>query len=151
MNPAEQLDADIKKSMLVRDKRRTETLRGLKSALTYHLQQSGRFGSPPTREDFLMVVRREIKKRQDAIAEFQKGARNDLVDEEQAQLAILQEFLPAALTENEIEEILKKAISQTGATTKKQMGIAMKAAQELAAGRVDNATLSKRLQALLPG
>jgi uncharacterized protein YqeY len=151
MNPLENLEAQIKKSMLARDKCRTDTLRGLKAALTYHLQQTGRFGSPPTQDDFLLVVRREIKKRQDAIAEFQKAARSDLADAEKSQLTILEEFLPAALSDAELDELVKKAIAQSGATSKKQFGLAMKAAQELAAGRADNAALSKRLQTLLPG
>ncbi len=151
MNPLQKLEEDIKKSILARDRRRTETLRGVKTALTYHLQQTGRFNSPPTQEDFLLVIRREIKKRQDAIAEYQKAARNDLLQEEQAQQAILEEYLPSPLSEEEMEDLVKKAIRQSGATNIKQLGLAMKVAQQLAAGRVDNATLSKRLQAHLSG
>lgn len=143
----DQLDAEIKAAMLARDKTRTETLRGLKSALTYHITQTGKQASA---DDLLTVLRREIKKRQDAIEEYTKASRGDLADAEKAQLLILESFLPKALSPEEIEKIVKDAISETGATSKKQFGVVMKAAQAKAAGRVDNATLSAKIQSLLP-
>ncbi len=143
----EQLDAEIKSAMLARDKTRTDTLRGLKSALTYHTTQTGK---QPTPGDILLILRREIKKRQDAIAEFTKAARPELVQAEESQLKILETFLPATLTPEELEAIVRDAIAETGATSKKQMGLVMKAAQAKAAGRADNAALSAKIQALLP-
>jgi len=89
------------------------------------------------------LVRKEIKKRQDAMTSFQQGGRQDLVDKEQAEADVLATYLPPPMGEAEIAELVSEAIKQAAADgTKPQMGAVMKAANALAAGRVDGKTLS---------
>ena len=83
------------------------------------------------------VIEREAKKRRDSIEEYGKASRTDLVEKEQAELAILQEFLPAQLTDEELEAIVQSAKAETGATSAKEIGVMMKAVQPKVAGRAD--------------
>ncbi len=98
----------------------------------------------------LAVVRKEVKKRQDSIASFEGAGRTDLADKEKSELPFLQAYLPAEMPAEELEKIVRDAIAETGATSKKEMGAVMKAAQAKAAGRADGKTLSQLVQKLLP-
>jgi hypothetical protein len=97
----------------------------------------------------IAVVRKEAKKREDSIASFAQAGRTDLADKETLELEFLRAYLPAAMPEEKIEALVKEAIAETGATTKAQMGLVMKAAQAKAAGQVDGKTLSTVVQRLL--
>jgi uncharacterized protein YqeY len=92
--------------------------------------------------DVIAVIRKEIKKRQDSIASYESANRADLADTEKAELAVLEKYLPAALSQEEVVAIVEAAIKETGATSKKDMGAVMKLVQERAAGRADGKTLS---------
>ena len=100
--------------------------------------------------DALTVVQKEAKKRRDAIAEFERGGRAELAAKEAAELKVLEEFLPKQLSAEELEALVKAAIAEVGATSKKDMGAVMKAAQAKAAGRADGKTLSGLVNRLLP-
>jgi uncharacterized protein YqeY len=95
-------------------------------------------------------VRKEIKKRQDSVESYEKANRPELVAKEKAEIDLLQAYLPAALSAEDIEKIVREAITEAGATTKAQMGAVMKLAQAKSAGRVDGKTLSGVVQRLLP-
>jgi uncharacterized protein YqeY len=101
-------------------------------------------------EDVLAAVRKEIKKRQDSIEAFEKGGRPEQATKEKAEMKILEAYLPAAMSEADLEKLVKAVIAELGATDKKGMGAVMKACQAKAAGRADNRALSALVGKLLP-
>jgi len=149
MSLTAQIDADLKKAMIARDAERLSVLRMLKSSVKYAAIEKGGADAVPTDTEVSAVIRKEVKKRQDSITSYTEGNRPELAAKEQAELEMLQTYLPAALSEAELEKIVKDAIAETAATGKAQMGAVMKAAQAKAAGRADGKTLSQLVQKLL--
>ena len=96
------------------------------------------------------VLQREAKKRRDARDEYERGGRPELAAKEAAELVVIEEFLPKALSAEELEALVRAVIAETGATSKKDMGAVMKAAQARAAGRADGKVLSGIVGRLLP-
>jgi uncharacterized protein YqeY len=144
----EKLVAELKASMMAKNTDRTGTLRMVKSALGY-VQIEKKVEVLPD-ADVTAVLQREAKKRRDAIAEYEKAGREELVAKERAELLVIEEFLPKALSAEELETLVKAAIAEVGATSKKDMGAVMKAAQAKAAGRADGKVLSGLVGRLLP-
>ena len=87
-------------------------------------------------------MRTAIKQRQDSIEKFEEAGRNELAENEKLEASILEEYLPAALSEDEISDLINEAIQETGASSRKEMGQVMKLLQSRTEGRVDNKTLS---------
>jgi uncharacterized protein YqeY len=139
----ENLSEDIKNAMRAKDSVALNTLRALKSALTNAAIEKGGLGTALDDAECLAIVRKQIKQRQDSIEQFEKAGRAELADNEKLELALLQKFLPAALSEQEVADLLEKAIAETGATSKADMGKVMKVLQELVDGRADGRTLSQ--------
>ena len=148
MTLLEKISAELKASMLARDADRTGALRMLKSAVGY--AQIEKKIEPLPDADVLVVIQKEAKRRRDSIEEFEKGGRADLAAKELVELKVLETFLPTQLSAVELEELVRAAIAETGATSKKEMGVVMKAAQAKAAGRADGKTLSQTVGRLLP-
>lgn len=144
----DQLGAQIKAAMLARDADRLSTLRMLKSALGY--LQIERKSEPLTDTDFITMVQREIKKRQDSITQFEQGGRMELAAKEKQEAIILQTFLPIPLTLVELEAMVVATIQSLGATGKKEMGAVIKSVQAEAAGRADGKSISALVGRLLP-
>ncbi len=144
----DQLSAHIKAAMLARDADRLSTLRMLKSALGY--LQIERKSEPLTDADFIAMVQREIKKRQDSITQFEQGGRMELAEKEKQEAIILQTFLPIPLTLLELEAMVVATIQTLGATGKKEMGLVIKSVQAQAAGRADGKSISALVGRLLP-
>jgi len=144
----DQLSAQIKAAMLARDADRLSTLRMLKSALGY--LQIERKSEPLTDADFIAMVQREIKKRQDSITQFEQGGRMELAEKEKQEAIILQTFLPIPLTLLELEAMVVATIQTLGATGKKEMGAVIKSVQAEAAGRADGKSISALVGRLLP-
>ena len=149
MSLVAQIDAELKKAMLAREAEKLSVLRMLKSSVKYAAIEKGGADSVPSDADVIAVVRKEVKKREDSIASFAQAGRTDLADKEKAELEFLRVYLPAQMPEEKVEALVKEAIAETGATTKAQMGLVMKAAQAKAAGQVDGKTLSTVVQRLL--
>ncbi len=148
MSPHEQLAAEIKAAMLARDADRLSTLRLLKSALGYlALEQRTDTLSDA---DFLVVVQKEVKKRRDASEQFQAGGRAELAAKELAELKVLEIFLPTPLSAEELETLIQTCIQEIGATSKKDMGPVIRAAQAKAAGRAEGKAISQLVGRLLP-
>jgi uncharacterized protein YqeY len=103
----------------------------------------------PSDTDVVAVVRKEVKKREDSITSFTQANRTDLADKEKAEVEVLLHYLPAQMPHEKVEALVREVIAETGATTKAQMGLVMKAAQAKAAGQVDGKTLSQIVQQLL--
>jgi uncharacterized protein YqeY len=148
MTLTEKITSELKASMMARDADRTGALRMLKSAIGY--AQIEKKVEPLPDADTLAVVQKEAKKCRDAISEFERGGRAELAAKEAAELKVLEEFLPKQLLAEELEELVKAAIAEVSATSKKDMGAVMKAAQAKAAGRADGKTLSGIVNRLLP-
>ena len=94
----------------------------------------------------VQVIRKQVKQRQDSIESFEKGGRSELAAKEKDELAILQSYLPQAMSAEELSKAVREAIAEVGATSKAQMGAVMKAVQAKVAGRADGKTLSAEVQ-----
>lgn len=148
MSFLETLSQQIKAAMLARDADRLSTLRMLKSTIGY--VQIERKNEELPEADLIGIVQKEVKKRRDSIQQYQQGGRPELAEKEQKEIAVLEEFLPKALSPSELETLVKEAIQETGATSKKDMGKVIKAAQAKAAGRAEGKTISELVGKLLP-
>ena len=144
------IDADLKAAMMARDAEKLSVLRMLKSAVKYAAIEKGGADSVPSDLEVIAVVRKEAKKREDSITQFTQAGRTELADKEKKELEFLKTLLPAQLTPEKLEVLVKEAIAEVGATSKAQMGSVMKAAQAKAAGQADGKTLSQIVQKLLP-
>ena len=144
----DKLDGEIKSAMLARDADRLSALRMLKSAAGY--LQIERKTDKLSDADFVSLVQKEVKKRRDSAEQFEKGGRPELAEKEKKEITVLESFLPKALSPEDLQQLVKATIQEVGATSKKDMGAVMKAAQAKAAGRADGKTLSGLVGKLLP-
>lgn len=141
--------ADLKDAMRAKDAAKLTVLRALKSAISYAtIEKYGADGTLPETEA-IGVVRSQIKQRQDSAEKFAEAKREDLEQNERAEIAILETYLPAALDADAVAKLIDEAIAEVGATSKKEMGAVMKVVQAKAAGRVDGKTLSSGVMAKL--
>jgi uncharacterized protein YqeY len=97
----------------------------------------------------LAILDKMVKQRRESISQFQSGHRNDLAEKEQAEIDIISDFLPQALSAEEIETIINKAISETGATSMKDMGKVMGIVKPQITGRADVGAVSGKIKSLL--
>jgi uncharacterized protein YqeY len=142
---ADTVMADLKTAMKAKDTTALTTLRALKTALTNAAIESGNKDNVVSEADSLAIVRKQIKQRQDSIEQFEKADRPELADNEKAEIAVLEKYLPTALSPEEISAIVQEAISETGATSRADMGKVMGIAQAKAEGRADGKTLSQEV------
>jgi uncharacterized protein YqeY len=146
MTLSERLDSDLKDAMRAKDAAKLGVLRMLKSALKYAvIEKSGAEGGLDDAAT-TQVIRKQVKQRQDSIESFEKGGRPELVAKEEAELEILNSYLPQSLGAEELVKLVRDTIAEVGATSKAQMGAVMKAVQAKAAGRADGKTLSQEVQ-----
>jgi uncharacterized protein YqeY len=145
------IDQDIKAAMLARESAKLGVLRMLKTSLMNAAIEKGGAGSTLDDTDALAIVRKEVKKRQDSVEAFEKGGRPEMAATEKAEIEILNAYLPQQLSAAEVEELVKAAIAESGATSKKDMGAVMKLVNAKSAGRADGRTLSSEVQKQLPG
>lgn len=139
MGLRENIDADLKEALKAGAKDKLSTLRMLVAALKYKQIDKRR---PLTEEEVMETVRSLIKQRKDSIEQFAKGGRQDLVEKETAEVVVLEAFLPAQLSREEVEAMVRDAISQTGAQGARDMGKVMKALVPMIAGRADGKLVS---------
>ena len=146
MTLAQRIDSDLKDAMRARDATKLAVLRMLKSALKYAaIEKSGAEGELDDAES-TQVIRKQVKQRQDSIESFERGGRAELAEKEKNELAILNQYLPAAMSGEEIAQFVREAIAEVGATSRAQMGAVMKALGPKVAGRADGKTLSQEVQ-----
>lgn len=138
---ADQINEDLKDAMRAKEAEKLGVLRMLKSALRYAAIEKGQEGDLPD-DEAIQVIHREIKKRKDSVDGYRQAGREELAEKEEREIAILQGYLPNALDEMELQDLVAAAISEAAATSKAQMGAVMKIVQEKAAGRADGKTLS---------
>ena len=148
MSLSERVSQEIKSAMLARDPDRLTALRMLKSAIGY--AQIERKTDNLADAEVIAIIQKEIKKRRDAIDQFEKGARPELAAKEKTELTVLEAFLPQPFSNEELERLVRATIQEIGATSKKEMGAVIKAVQAKAAGRADGKTISALVGKLLP-
>ena len=143
----EKIESDIKEAMKSKDEIRLGALRMLKAAVGNFLIEKKK----PKAEDaeVLALIQKQVKLRQDSIEGFQKGGRMDLVDKETKEKTILEAYLPEALSDAELEALVKKAVQETGAKTKADTGKVMKEVMARAAGRADGKRINQILGSIL--
>jgi uncharacterized protein YqeY len=144
------IDQDIKAAMLARETAKLGVLRMLKTSLMNAAIEKGGAGSSLDDADALAIVRKEVKKRQDSVEAFEKGGRPEMAASEKAEIEILNTYLPQQMSAAEVEALVKAAIAEAGATSKKDMGAVMKLVNSKSAGRADGRTLSAEVQKQLP-
>ncbi len=135
----EKIEEALKKALKEHDVVRVSTLRMLLGAIKYKEVEHKR---PLLDDEFFAVVKTSIKQHTESIEGFKKGKRDDLVEKEEKELRVLQEFVPAQLTPEELSGEVDEAIRQLGATTPKDMGKVMKFLMEKHAARIDGKVLS---------
>lgn len=136
---ADSIEADFKTAMKAKDEMALSSLRNLKSEMKNVQIEKGK---DLTEEDLITLLRRKIKQHKDSIASFQTGGRQDLVEHEQLQLKVLEKYLPAQMSEDQVRELVKSVISQTSAQPS-DFGKVMKEVLARAAGQTDGSVVSK--------
>ena len=141
MSLKQRLDEDLKKAMKSRNAAALSAVRLLKTEITKKEIELGLKDLDDA--EVLRLVERALKQRGESADQFRKGGRTELAEQEEREAAFLQAYLPARLSPEELDALVLQAIAQTGASSPKDMGAAMKAAQAKAAGRADGKTLSE--------
>lgn len=144
----EQVSEDIKAAMLARDKVRLMTLRNIKKLF---LEAKTAPGANDTLEDAaaMKLLQKLAKQGKETANTYVAAGRQDLAEEELAQVRVIEEYLPQALSEEEIERIVRDIITQTGATSMKDMGKVMGIASKQMAGKAEGGTISQIVKRLL--
>lgn len=137
--------------MRAKDAARLGVLRLLKSALKYAAIEKAGAEGEVSDADAVQVIRKQVKQRQDSIESFEKGGRPELVAKEKEEAKILETYLPAQMSAEQVAQAVRETIAATGATGKPQMGAVMKALQAKLAGQVDGRTLSQEVSRQLSG
>jgi uncharacterized protein YqeY len=144
MSLSETIQKDIVTAMKAKDELRLSVLRMVKSAL--QLKEVEKLRALDDAES-IRLLQTLVKQRKESIEQFAKGGRQDLVDKETRQLAVVESYLPAGASEAEMDDAVAKAIADTKAATVKQMGAVVKAAREILTGKtVDGKALSDRVR-----
>ena len=147
MNLSERLADDLKKAMKDKDKVRLSVIRMVRSAVKNREIDPGTTLSD---EEVLVVIQKELKQRRDSLQAFESAGRTDLIDEVQAEIDILSEYLPAQLSEDELRDIVKRIITEVGAVGKSDVGKVMGKVMPEIRGRADGKLAQQVVQALLP-
>jgi uncharacterized protein YqeY len=143
----EQIQKDMVTAMKAKDEARLSTVRMIKSALKKHEVDAMK---PLDEATELQILNTLIKQRRESADMFRKGGREELAEKEEAELKLIESYMPAAPSDEEVDAAIAEAMAETGATTAKQMGQVMKAANaKLAGKRVDGKVLSEKVKAKL--
>lgn len=145
MGIEEKINADVKASMLAKDSKRLEAVRAIKSVIL--LLKTSSEGL--TEETALKAIQKEYKKRKETAEIYQQQNRPDLAEQELAQAIVMEEYLPKALSEEEIKTIVKNTISELGASSPADLGKVIGAANKIIAGRADGKLISQIVKELL--
>jgi len=148
MGLKDRITEDMKSAMKAGEKERLATVRMILAAIKQR-EVDERIQLDDSQ--VLNAIEKMIKTRKESVAQFQAGGRTDLVDKENSEIALLSAYLPAQLSDAELDAMIAEAISAAGATSIKEMGKAMAIIKTKAAGRADMATVGAKLKAKLAG
>ncbi|GHV42578.1 aspartyl-tRNA amidotransferase subunit B [Synergistales bacterium] len=142
------VSADLLSAMKSRDERRLAVLRMLKAEFQKAQADKGR-SSELTEDDALSLVRRLVKQRKDAAEQYRSGGAEERAQEELSEIPLLEEYLPAQLSDTELDAMLKEAAAKSGAASVKDMGKLMSALMPMTAGRADGKRVKEKATAFL--
>ena len=144
---SKQIVSDLTAAMKAQDAPRTSTLRMVKAAM---MNRQIEKGTELDDDDMQKLLRSLVKQRRDSIEQYEKAGRQELVDKESAEITVIETYLPKAVSREEIEQVVAAAIAETGASSMKDMGKVMKAAQAALAGKnADGRLVSEVVKAKL--
>ena len=141
------INNEIKLAILAKDSVRLASLRAVKTA--FMMAESEKGAGDLTTEMQLKIIQKQVKQRKDAAAIYREQGRSDLVEDEMAQLVILESFLPEQMSEEEIENAIKKIIADLGASSMKDMGKVMGVASKQFSGQADGKVIATKVRQLL--
>jgi uncharacterized protein len=143
MSLLERLNNDMKQAMKNKDKDKLSVIRMVKASLQ---NEAIKTGQELSGDEELTVLSREVKQRKDSLHEFEKAGRDDLVEKLRTELSYIVEYMPKQLTEEEVSELVKAAILETGASTKAEMGKVMAVLMPKVKGKADGSLVNKLVQ-----
>ena len=146
MTLKEQLMEDLKDAMKNKDELKKNTVTMIRAAIK-QIEVDKRVELEDN--DVIDIISKEAKKRKDALVEFEKAGRQDLIDQTNAELALIKKYLPEELSEEELTSIIEETIKEVGAETMKDMGKVMQAVKAKTAGRADGKTINEIVKAKL--
>src|SRR3712207_4693190 len=147
MSLKQRLVGDLTGAMKAKDAARTSTLRLVKAAVQH--REIG-MGGELSDEELMKALQRLVKQRRDSVEQYEKAGRAELAEKERAEIAVIEEYLPRAATREEVEGAVAEAVTETGASSMKEMGAVMRAAQARLAGRsADGRAVSEIVKARL--
>jgi len=144
----ERITEGMKAAMRASEKERLSTIRLVQAAIKQR-EVDERITLDDTQ--VLVVLEKMVKQRKESIAQFEQGGRMDLADKERREIELLQAYLPAQLSDSELDALIRDAVAATGAASIKDMGRVMGVVKSKAAGRADMATVGARVKAVLGG
>jgi uncharacterized protein YqeY len=147
MTLEERINADIKAAMLAKERRKLDALRAIKSAVL--LLKTNGSGEAISEEAEIACLQKLVKQRKESAELYKQQNRMDLYEDEAFQQAVIEAYLPEQMSEEEIRTTLQNIVSETGASSMKDMGKVMGAAQKAFAGRADNKLVSAIVKELL--
>ncbi len=146
MNLKEQIKTDIKDAMRAKEMLKRDTLRNIQAAIKQIEVDERR---DVTDQDVEGILMKYLKQREDAKAQFIEAGRNDLVEKEEAEIAIVKSYLPEPMDDAELEAVLKEVITSVGAESMKDMGKVMGAAKTAIGSRADGGRINQMVKKLL--
>lgn len=147
MTLEERINADIKAAMLAKERKKLDALRAVKSAIL--LLKTNGSGEAISQEAEIACLQKLVKQRKESAELYKQQNRMDLYEDEAFQQAVIEAYLPEQMSEEEIRTALQQIISETGASSMKDMGKVMGAAQKAFAGKADNKLVSSIVKELL--
>lgn len=149
MSLKERIVSDMTASMKAKDAARTSVLRMVKAfVMNREIEKGGSLDD----EEMTKALQTLVKQRRDSVEQYEKAGRADLAEKERAEIEVIEGYLPQAASTEEVEQAVAAAIAETGASSMREMGVVMKAAQARLAGRnADNRTLSEIVKTKLGG
>lgn len=148
MDIFDKISSDIKAAMLARDKVRLETLRGIKKEFLEARTAKGADGQL-TDDQAIKIMAKMVKQRRETAQIYADQSRPELAENELAEAAVIEEYLPKQLSDEELTAVLRKIIAQVGATSAREMGKVMGVASKALAGRADGRVISAKVKELL--
>ena len=146
MSLTEELNGDLITAMKARDKQKLSVLRMLKSAL---MNEKINAGHDLSADEEVSVISRELKQRRESLSEFESAGRQDLVDGVKAEIAIVEQYMPKQLSDDEVQQIVAATIKQVGTTGKGDFGKVMGAVMPKLKGQADGKLINQTVKSLL--
>lgn len=143
MGLADTLQTDLNQALKAGQTEQVALLRLLRSSLQ---NERIKLGHELSEGEALKVLQREAKQRKDSIEAYRQGDRQDLVEFEQAELKLIEEYLPTGMTEEELDKLIADVMSEVGASDPKEMGVVIAAVMQRAGGRADGATVAQKVR-----